>query len=53
MKLAIPANIFVSPISLPANVQRIGYYRAELVVTGVRYDDALIARSVDASGNSL
>jgi threonine dehydratase len=43
MKLAIPAKIFVPAISSPAKVQRIRNYRAELVVTGERYDDALAA----------
>src|SRR5260370_3888276 len=40
MKLAIPAKIFVPAISSPAKVQRIRNYRAELVVTGERYDRA-------------
>jgi threonine dehydratase len=50
MKLGIPAKIFMPPISSPAKVQRIGYYCAELVVTGDRFDDALAARSVSGSG---
>jgi threonine dehydratase len=46
MKLAIPAKIFVPTISSPAKVQRIRDYRAELVVTGDRYADALAASEV-------
>ena len=46
MKLGIPAKIFVPTISSPAKVQRIRDYRAELVVTGDRYDDALSASEV-------
>lgn len=43
MKLEIPARIFVPTISSPAKVRRIRDYRAELVVTGERYADALAA----------
>jgi threonine dehydratase len=43
MQLGIPARIFVPTVSSPAKVQRIRDYRAELVVTGDRYDDALAA----------
>ena len=43
MKLGIPAKIFVPTISSPAKVQRIRDYRAELVVGGERYADALTA----------
>jgi threonine dehydratase len=46
MKLGIPAKIFVPTISSPAKVQRIRDYRAELVVTGNRYADALAASEV-------
>jgi threonine dehydratase len=46
MKLGIPAKIFVPAISSPAKVQRIRDYRAELVVTGDCYDDALVASEV-------
>jgi threonine dehydratase len=46
MKLGIPATIFVPTISSPAKIQRIRDYRAELVVTGDRYADALAASSV-------
>jgi threonine dehydratase len=46
MKLGIPAKIFVPSISSPAKVRRIREYRAELVVTGDRYDDALAASKV-------
>jgi threonine dehydratase len=43
MKLGIPAKIFVPTISSPAKIRRIRDYRAELVVTGERYADALAA----------
>jgi threonine dehydratase len=43
MRLGIPAKIFVPTISSPAKVRRIRDYRAELVVTGDRYADALAA----------
>jgi len=46
MKLGIPAKIFVPTISSPAKIQRIRDYRAELVVTGDRYADALAANEV-------
>jgi threonine dehydratase len=46
MNLGIPAKIFVPAISSPAKVQRIRDYRAELVVTGDRYADALAASEV-------
>ena len=46
MKLGIPAKIFVPTISSPAKVQRIRDYRAELVVTGNQYADALAASEV-------
>jgi threonine dehydratase len=46
MKLGIPAKIFVPAISSPAKVQRIRNYRAELVVTGDRYADALAASEI-------
>ena len=46
MKLGIPAKIFVPSISSPAKVRRIRNYRAELVVTGDRYADALAASEV-------
>jgi threonine dehydratase len=38
-----PARIFVPTISSPAKIERIRSYGAELVVTGERYNDALIA----------
>src|SRR5205814_3603783 len=41
LKLGIPAKIFVPTISSLAKIQRIRDYRAELVVTGDRYADAL------------
>src|SRR5215471_13824511 len=46
MKLGIPATIFVPTISSPSKIQRIRDYRAELVVTGDRYADALAASEV-------
>ena len=46
MKLGIPAKIFVPSISSPAKVRKIRDCRAELVVTGDRYDDALVAGEV-------
>ena len=49
MKLGFPAKIFVPSISSPAKVQRIRDYRAELVVTGDRYADALAASEVWAA----
>lgn len=49
MKLGIPAKIFVPTISSPAKIQRIRDYRAELVVTGDRYADALVASEVWAA----
>jgi threonine dehydratase len=49
MKLGIPAKIFVPTISSPAKIQRIRGYRAELVVTGDRYADALVASEVWAA----
>ena len=49
LKLGIPAKIFVPTISSPAKIQRIRDYRAELVVTGDRYADALAASEVWAA----
>lgn len=49
MKLGVQAKIFVPTISSPAKIQRIRDYRAELVVTGDRYADALAASEVWAS----
>jgi threonine dehydratase len=46
MNLGIPAKIFVPAISSPSKIQRIRDYRAELVVTGDRYADALAASEV-------
>jgi len=43
MRLGIPAKIFVPTISSPSKVRRIRDYRAELIVTGDRYADALAA----------
>jgi threonine dehydratase len=49
MKLGISAKIFVPTISSPAKIQRIRDYRAELVITGDRYADALAASEVWAT----
>jgi threonine dehydratase len=43
MKLGYPAKIFVPTICSPAKVNRIREYRADLVVGGERYADALAA----------
>jgi threonine dehydratase len=43
MRLGIPARIFVPTVSSPAKIDRIRRYRADLVVTGDRYADALAA----------
>ena len=49
MRLGIPAKIFVPTVSSPAKIQRIRGYRAELVVTGDRYADALVPSEVWAA----
>jgi threonine dehydratase len=43
MKLGKPARIFIPTVSSPAKMDRIRGYRADLVVTGERYADALAA----------
>jgi threonine dehydratase len=43
MRLGIPAKIFVPTVASPAKVDRIRGYRADVVVTGDRYADALEA----------
>src|SRR5205823_8805639 len=43
MKLGKPAKIFVPSISSPAKIHRIREYRADLVIEGDRYSDALAA----------
>jgi threonine dehydratase len=43
MRLGVRAKIFVPTVSSPAKIQRIRDYRADLVVTGERYADALAA----------
>ena len=43
MKTGKPARIFVPTVSSPAKMERIRSYGADLVVTGERYNDALIA----------
>src|SRR5205823_14431823 len=42
-RLGIPARIFVPTISSPAKIQRIRDYRADLMIVGERYADALAA----------
>lgn len=49
MKLGVPAKIFVPTVASPEKVDRIRGYRAELVITGDRYDDALAASARWAS----
>jgi threonine dehydratase len=51
MKLGVPARIFVPTCSSPAKIERIREYRAELIVGGERYADALAA-SEDWAGGS-
>jgi threonine dehydratase len=46
MTLGIPARIYVPTICSPAKMERIGRYRAELVVGGDLYADALAAAEV-------
>jgi threonine dehydratase len=43
MKTGKPARIFIPEIASPAKMQRIRSYGADLVVTGERYNDALLA----------
>jgi threonine dehydratase len=43
MRRGVPAKIFVPSISSPAKISRIRDYRADLVVGGERYADALAA----------
>jgi threonine dehydratase len=43
MQLGVPAKIFVPSISSPAKIERIREYRAQLVIGGDRYADALAA----------
>ena len=51
MKLDIPAKIFVPTISSPAKIARIRSYRADLVVIGERYADALGASASGVPGD--
>jgi threonine dehydratase len=54
MKLGIPAKIFVPTISSPAKLKRIRDYKADLVVTGDLYADALAASEAwAAQSNAL
>jgi threonine dehydratase len=46
MKTGKPARIFVPTVSSPAKMDRIRSYGADLVVTGERYNDALLASQV-------
>jgi threonine dehydratase len=43
MRFGKPARIFVPAVASPAKLERIRAYGAELVVTGERYNDALLA----------
>ena len=43
MKTSRPAHIFVPEVASPAKMDRIRSYGADLVVTGERYNDALLA----------
>lgn len=43
MKLGVPAKIFVPTVASPEKIERIRSYGAELVITGERYADSLIA----------
>jgi threonine dehydratase len=43
MMLGLPAKIYVPNVASPAKVQRIRDYRADLVIEGDRYSDALAA----------
>ena len=43
MKTGKPARIFVPTVASPAKLERIRSYGADLVVTGERYNDALLA----------
>jgi threonine dehydratase len=43
MRLGVPAKIFVPTVASPEKIERICSYGAELVVTGERYADSLIA----------
>ena len=49
MKLRKPARIFVPEVASPTKLERIRAYGAELVVTGERYADALVASEVWAA----
>lgn len=51
MKAGKAARIFVPTVSSPAKMERIRSYGAELVVTGERYNDALLA-SQEWAGHS-
>lgn len=43
MKLGKPAKIFIPTVASPSKIKRIKEYHADLVITGDRYADALLA----------
>ena len=43
MKLKKPARIFIPTVASPSKIERIRSYGADLVITGDRYNDALLA----------
>src|SRR5262249_31574387 len=49
MRLGVAARIFLPGVSSPAKIQRIREYGADLVITGERYSDALVAAEAWAS----
>jgi threonine dehydratase len=49
MKLKKPARIFVPEVASPSKLERIREYGADLVVTGERYADALVASEIWAA----
>ena len=51
MKTGKPARIFVPEVASPAKMERIRSYGADLVVTGERYNDALLASQEWAAGS--
>jgi threonine dehydratase len=48
-QLGLPAHIFVPTVSAPQKVERIRRLRADLVITGERYSDALAAADAFAA----
>jgi len=51
MRLGVPATIFVPTVASPAKLERIRQYRANLVITGDLYADALAASQAWAGEN--